>query len=440
MKLIEPYQGDGVRWMMKQEHQRKGGFLCDEMGLGKTIMMLALTIRNKVPKTLVVVPKSIVGQWKAETQKHTSLKVTTFDGPFRKLEDEFDICICPYSVLEDLSAIKWDRIILDEGHEIRNQKSKIHQTCMTLVAKYKWVVTGTPVFNHMRDFIALCRFLGLDGRSVQCYTDDIRKKYVLRRTRQDLLECSFTNVELKMSAPETALYDIVYSDFVDIAAETGPGDFAILEGILRCRQVCTWPQLYYDGIYKKYPEREIQMWDGSTAKMDYLFNSVKEHPDEKSLIFTQFIGESRHIEEMFRLEGIDAFRLDGETMDRENTIKNFKDSKPGSVFVIQIKCGGVGLNLQEASRVYITHPAWNPATELQAIARAHRTGQTRKVVVKKLIYVFETSIEQAIVDLQIRKAAVCAKVLDDEKLIHQIPGIEAKYTFAINIGKQNISD
>ena len=181
-------------------------------------------------------------------------------------------------------------------------------------------------------------------------------------------------------------------------------------------------------------------WVGSTAKMDYLLNAVKEHQDEKTLVFTQFIGESRYIEDMFQREGIDSFRLDGETMDRDHTIQAFKKSKPGSVFVIQIKCGGVGLNLQEASRVYITHPSWNPATELRAIARSYRTGQTRKVVVKKLIYVFETSIEQAIVDLQIRKAAVCAKVLDDPTLAVQIPGIEAKYTFAINIGKQNISD
>lgn len=440
MKLIEPYQGDGVRWMVKQEVHHKVGFLCDEMGLGKTIMMLALVERNRLPKTLVVVPKSIVGQWKSEVQKHTNLKVCVFDGPFRKLEDDFEICICPYSVVEDLTSIRWNRVILDEGHEIRNQRSKIHQTCMALMGKYRWVVTGTPVFNHMRDFIALCRFLGMDGRTVQCYTDDIRKKYVLRRTRKDLPECIFENVELKMSPKESALYDRVYSDFIDIAAESNPGDFAVLEGILRCRQVCIWPQLYFDGIYKKHPETDLEIWEGPNTKMEYLLNSVKGHQDEKTLVFTQFTNESKYIEEMFRMNEIDSFRLDGETMDRESTIQNFKNSKAGSVFVIQIKCGGVGLNLQEASRVYITHPAWNPATELQAIARSHRTGQTRKVFVKKLIYVYDTSIEQAIVDLQIHKSKICAKVLEDSTLAVQIPGIESKYTFAINLGKQNIDE
>jgi SNF2 family DNA or RNA helicase len=97
------------------------------------------------------------------------------------------------------------------------------------------------------------------------------------------------------------------------------------------------------------------------------------------------------------------------------------------VFLIQIKAGGVGLNLQEASRVYIMAPAWNPATELQAIGRADRTGQKRAVVVKKFIYKNVSdeypSVEQSIVDLQLTKSRVCADVLADEKLAAQIPGM-----------------
>ena len=120
-----------------------------------------------------------------------------------------------------------------------------------------------------------------------------------------------------------------------------------------------------------------------------------------------------------------VFRIDGSVAkeDRIRQINGFKKAESG-VFLIQIKAGGQGLNLQEATRVYITSPAWNPATELQAIGRSHRTGQTKKVVVKKLIYAGQEdvpSIEQSIMALQGHKSEVCAEVLNDPRLLKQIP-------------------
>jgi hypothetical protein len=120
-----------------------------------------------------------------------------------------------------------------------------------------------------------------------------------------------------------------------------------------------------------------------------------------------------------------VFRIDGsvEQVNRVDRIARFKQAQTG-VFIIQIKAGGQGLNLQEATRVYITSPSWNPATEMQAIARSHRTGQTKRVVVRKLVYkgVEELpSIEESIMELQKHKAVVCAQVLNDPRLASQIP-------------------
>jgi SNF2 family DNA or RNA helicase len=122
-----------------------------------------------------------------------------------------------------------------------------------------------------------------------------------------------------------------------------------------------------------------------------------------------------------------AFRIDGSLSkeEREAEIQGFKNKQGGAVFLIQIKAGGQGLNLQEATRVYITSPAWNPATELQAIARSHRTGQTQRVVVRKLIYNGTDewpSVEQSICALQGHKSKVCSEVLNDPRLLTQIPG------------------
>jgi len=112
--------------------------------------------------------------------------------------------------------------------------------------------------------------------------------------------------------------------------------------------------------------------------------------------------------------------------DRVRQIDLYKKSKKNAVFIIQIKAGGQGINLQEASRVYITTPSWNPATELQAIARSHRTGQTKSVIVKRYSYVsrgeqFPPSIEQSIMSLQDHKSQVCSDVLNDPNWAKKIP-------------------
>jgi SNF2 family DNA or RNA helicase len=197
----------------------------------------------------------------------------------------------------------------------------------------------------------------------------------------------------------------------------------------------TWPQLYLDGIALK-EESDPEPWLGRSKKMVTLIRSILEHPKEKALVFTQFMGEMDHIQELLTRINIPVFRIDGSVSkeQREERIAAFKKpiynpsiDNPCPVFLIQIKAGGVGLNLQEATRVYITCPAWNPATELQAIGRAHRTGQTRKVVVRRLIYIGEDgvdalpSVEQSIMQLQEGKAKVCAEVLNDPRLETQVP-------------------
>ena len=153
---------------------------------------------------------------------------------------------------------------------------------------------------------------------------------------------------------------------------------------------------------------------------------IRTHPTEKSLIFSQFVGEMDIVHEMALQGDIKVFRIDGSVSKEARTeqIKSFKECKVHCIFIIQIKAGGQGLNLQEATRVYITSPSWNPATELQAIGRSHRTGQTAKVTVRKLVYAGEEklpSIEQSIMALQGHKATVCAEVLNDPRLAKQIP-------------------
>jgi SNF2 family DNA or RNA helicase len=164
-------------------------------------------------------------------------------------------------------------------------------------------------------------------------------------------------------------------------------------------------------------------WTGRSNKMETLFRMIKEHPDEKSLIFCQFKGEMNYIQSQLECP---VFRIDGSVAKEERVkqINAFKKTSGGAVFIIQIKSGGQGLNLQEATRVYITAPSWNPATELQAIGRSHRTGQTQTVHVKKLIYKEcdrFVSVEEEMMALQGHKSIVCSEVLNDDRVKTQIP-------------------
>jgi len=203
--------------------------------------------------------------------------------------------------------------------------------------------------------------------------------------------------------------------------------------------VMTWPQLYLDGMAIK-EGLDPEPWSGRSRKMETLLEMIASHPTEKALVFTQWMGEMDYIQEQLAAKSIPVFRIDGSVSKdlREERIAAFKNADQSAVFLIQVKAGGVGLNLQEATRVYITAPTWNPATELQAIGRAHRTGQTRKVVVRRLIYVGSEeggtplhSVEQSIMQLQGAKAKVCAEVLNDPRIMEQVPN--APKTTRINI-------
>ena len=448
-RLFAPYQREGVLWMLNMEDQKsgpKGGFLCDEMGLGKTVQLVSTMLGNPKPRTLIIVPKSIITQWVEEiTRFAPKLTISVFDGPERKIED-VDVTLAPYTLLVSkegttpLHMVSWDRVILDEAHEIRNKKSKLFKSVCRLQTKIKWIVTGTPVFNSMEDFVSLCTFLGLSKVVVQGMTNKIKDIYILRRTKDDLAKinerlrlppCYFENVELEMYPDEKQLYEIVFLEAQETIRDAfrntislNAKNMVILECLLRARQCMIWPQMYLDGVAKQ-NETQAEKWVGRSKKMETLFEMVNSHPNEKSLIFCQFRGEMNYIQQQLAAS-YPVFRIDGSVPKEERVkqIEGFKKAPSGAVFIIQIKSGGQGLNLQEATRVYITAPSWNPATELQAIGRAHRTGQTQPVYVKKLIYKEcprFVSVEEEILALQGHKSIVCSKVLNDERVEKQIP-------------------
>ena len=455
-RLISPYQHDGVKWLLNREcsgNGVRGGFLADEMGLGKTIQLIATILANPVGQTLVIVPKSVTTQWQSEVERFApSLSVSIFDGTNMTTDiviATYGMCVVrstknnpvPKSEIRPtrLHTKRWGRIILDEAHEIREAKSKISKSCKKFSSPIKWVVSGTPVFNSTRDFVNLGEFVGLTKEAILGHMEKVRTKYVLRRTKEDLAkvnsrlalpDCDFQNVMVDMNDEEYKLYQHVFEQGQDhireVMASAGNANMHImsfLKCLLRIRQVMAHPQSYLNGLAKE-DGQELQIWEHGSNKMDKLMEMIKEHPKEKTIIFSQFIAEMDHIQGL--LKGSPVFRIDGSVsqQQRANAIEAFRTAPDGAFFIIQVKAGGVGLNLQEATRVYITSPSWNPATEMQAVGRSHRTGQTKNVVVRKLLYsgtAAFNSVEESMLALQGSKAAITAEVLDDPRLAKQLP-------------------
>ena len=150
----------------------------------------------------------------------------------------------------------------------------------------------------------------------------------------------------------------------------------------------------------------------ASTKIDTLTEHLRDVVDggHSALVFSQFTRFLGRVRDRLDTEGIGYCYLDGRTRNRTNVIQRFKEGNT-PVFLISLKAGGFGLNLTEADYCFLLDPWWNPATEAQAIDRTHRIGQTRNVMVYRLIA--HDTIEDKVMALNARKAKLFASVIDD---------------------------
>ena len=461
---LKPHQQEGVKWLLEKEDQNIGGILADEPGLGKTFQTLALAwARTPVFKsTLVVVPTSIIDQWATAAKKIVG-ETAVYVHYGKRTRDRFPmkkIVITTYGVIlseHSIATKNWHRLILDEVHAIKNRKSKISKTMMDFPGKFRWGLSGTPVQNSKLEISNLFRFvLGFPSDSRDSLDlQNMLDNNLLRRTKQKVLgnqipRLTIDNIEVNFqSEQEMNFYRKVlrnvkseFQQLQDQCLTAREENVVMFELLLRLRQSAQHPQLVHDGFSRKY-KRPFK-WSGPqfSSKHLALLEQLQLHPYESSLIFSQFTGEMDLLEPLLS-PYFDIYRLDGSLCRarREDVLQ--KCSQPQTdtrlvsktffnshiqkhiqtfirprVFMIQIKAGGVGLNLQQFSRVYITSPDWNPCNEIQAIARAHRLGQTKPVrVVKLLLSDSEHStIDHKIEAIQDKKRDMMATMLKDDQL------------------------
>ncbi|GAB2181068.1 hypothetical protein DLREEDagrD3_12910 [Denitratisoma sp. agr-D3] len=458
---LRPYQEEGLAWLQYLRQHNLAGILADDMGLGKTAQALAHLLLEKEqgrlgarreddkiaagPRpALVVVPTSLVFNWKTEAERFApQLSLLFLHGKERKENfaeiSRHDVVLTTYPLLwrdaEELSRHDFHLLILDEAQTVKNSASKGAAVIRQLKARHRLCLTGTPLENHLGelwsqfDFL-LPGFLGDKRHFNRVWRTPIEKHgnllrrdllagrirpFVLRRRKEDVAtELPSKSVILRtveLEAGQRDLYETVRSIMdVRIRQEIAARGFArsqivILDALLKLRQVCCDPRLVKSAAAHRVKER---------AKLDLLMTMLPELVEEgrRILVFSQFTSMLALIETELKALGLEYELLTGETRDRETPIRNFQEGKV-PIFLISLKAGGVGLNLTAADTVIHYDPWWNPAVENQATDRAHRIGQTKAVFVYKLVVA--GSIEEKILAMQEQKAALAANILSDDK-------------------------
>lgn len=413
---LRDYQLEGFRWLCRLSHWGIGGILADDMGLGKTVQALALLLtRIETGPTLVIAPTSLGFNWQKECERFTpSLKPILFRDIDRidlknKVSDG-DLVICSYGLAlreaELLKEIKWGTLILDEAQNIKNSNSKTAGQIRTIEAEWKIALTGTPMENHLGELWSIFhtvapgvlgsweqfrrRFaapIEKDGKSDRRVAlAQVIAPFILRRSKaevlKDLPERTETNLMVDLSSGERQRYDqmrlAAVSELEQIGDENLSHDqrFKVLQMLTRLRQLSCHVGLVDD------------QWKGSSSKLEVLMEQLEQLKERgnRPLIFSQFTSHLALIRAAFDKAGISYQYLDGQTtpVQRQERVEAFQRGE-SDAFLISLKAGGTGLNLTAADYVIHMDPWWNPAVEDQATDRAHRIGQTRPVMVYRII-------------------------------------------------------
>jgi len=463
---LRNYQHDGFDWLVHLWKNGMNGCLADDMGLGKTLQTLVLLAKLKrevdldfffpstsdgqltlfnskektpvshQPSSLIVLPVSLLHNWENEIRKFTpALKVYTYSGVKRRekidlaqLIHYYDIILTTYGTVRNDSEVlakhTFYYLILDESQNIKNAESKSYKAVASIPSTYRLSLTGTPIENSLSDLWSQMNFLnpghlGSFKFFREHYLLPIEKDhdpvktaglnrliepFILRRTKEqvaaDLPPVMEELLTIAMTPEQQELYESEKSSVRNYLLkniddlEPRNTTFVVLQALTRLRQIAIHPRLIDPGSVL-----ESGKFNEILSMLEIL---VAEN--HKILVFSSFVKHLNLLGESCRERNWGFCRLTGQTTDRKSVIAEFQSKSDKNIFLISLKAGGVGLNLTAADYIFIIDPWWNPAAEMQAISRAHRIGQDKKVFVYR--FISEKSIEEKIQLLQEKKSTL----------------------------------
>lgn len=441
---LRPYQEVGLSWLAALYDARLGGILADDMGLGKTLQAIALIChthqaRGETRPFLIVAPTSVVENWAQEAKRFAPhLRTVTVTETARRrgsalsdLAATHDLVVTSYALFRiehgEYGAVAWAGLFLDEAQFAKNRQSRAYQTAKSLNVSFKVAMTGTPIENNLMELWSLSSIAapGLfphadqfeqyyrqpierahDGERL----DHLRRRlrpFMLRRTKEEvaveLPEKQEQVLEMELLPRHRKIYETYLArerqKVLGLLDDMSQHRFAIFRSLTLLRQASLDVSLLddeHDGV----PSTKLE------ALMEMLPDIVAD--GHRVLIFSQFTTYLRRAADRVGAAGIAYCYLDGKTRHRAEVIDTFRQGS-APVFFISLKAGGFGLNLTEADYCFVLDPWWNPATEAQAVDRAHRIGQTRQVMVYRLVA--KGTIEEKVMQLKAAKAGLIDSVL-----------------------------
>ncbi len=449
---LRPYQERGLAWLEFLGSLGLGACLADDMGLGKTAQVLALMVAERSSPTadasgptLVVCPMSVVENWRREAERFApDLAVHVHHGGDRLGGEDLaaatagvDLVITTYGLvardIEALSAIDWDRLVLDEAQNIKNSAARQAQAVRRISAARRVALTGTPVENRLAELWSIMEVLnpGFLGSAnafrqrfavpIERYGDDdaagrlrrVTAPFILRRLKSDrsiiadLPEKLEMTVYCSLTREQATLYQAVVDEMMErIEASEGiERRGLVLATMLRLKQVCNHPaQMLADGS-------PLAGRSGKLERVEEILEEVLAEGD-RALLFTQFAAFGAllrtHLRDRF---GREVLYLHGGTRkaDRDAMVAQFQGDGGPPILILSLKAGGTGLNLTAANHVIHVDRWWNPAVEDQATDRAYRIGQRRNVQVRKLVCA--GTLEERIAALLESKRALAERVV-----------------------------
>jgi SNF2 family DNA or RNA helicase len=410
------------------------------MGLGKTIQAIAMLLyRAADGPALVVCPASVLPNWANEVYRFApSLQVKQVNNGDReelvKAAGAFDVVLITYGILQSeeklLADIRWNTVILDEAHTIKNYQTKTSKAAMALQADFRLILTGTPIQNHLTEIWNLFNFInpGLLGNlqhfnkqyatpvvynAESTVTRHLRKlisPFMLRRTKTAVLDELPEKTEIvkmiPLSPDEAAFYEALRLKAVEnikkySADSNSKQHLNTLTEIGKLRMAACNVRMI---------DAEISI---PSSKLSVFLEITRELIDNnhRALVFSQYVRHLELVRQTLDELGISYLYLDGSTPIpvREKLVQQFQAGE-ASLFLISLKAGGMGLNLTAADYVIHLDPWWNPAIEEQASDRAYRMGQTRPVTIYRLVA--KHTIEEKIIALHHSKRDLADRLLE----------------------------
>ncbi|CVK92562.1 related to CHD1-transcriptional regulator [Fusarium mangiferae] len=468
------YQIEGVNWLLENYHSGRSVVLADEMGLGKTVQVVGLvtSLVQDSPKCwpfLVVVPNATCPNWRREFKQWVpELRVVAYHGgrepqalaykyelfPNGSTDMKAHVVIMSYDSAQDpatkalFKSINWAGLVVDEGQRLKNDQNILYGALRSMRIPFRLLLTGTPLQNNKRELFNLVQFIDekqnaeeldaeyavLDKETLPKLHNKIRP-YFLRRTKagvlkflppmtQIILPVTMTVIQEKLSksimAKNPELIKAMFSNSKMNKKERG----SLNNILMQLRKCLCHPFMYSEAIEERHHDQTVIQRNLVEASAKLLLLRVMlpklQERGHRVLIFSQFLQQLNIIEDFLSGLGYDFRRLDGSisSLEKQRRIDAFNaPDSPIFAFLLSTRAGGVGINLATADTVIILDPDFNPHQDIQALSRAHRIGQKKKVLCFQLMTV--DSVEERIMQIGKKKMALdhaLIESMDDDEL------------------------